>query len=235
MYTVTNWDDLLGYARKGGQASVQAAAMWDTDRWHDWLTREGSSAAIAAFEYIDGIYGSSGLTRRTVFDFAIEVRTAQGAAAMHFLMAVMLWGYADTDGRGPWRVAQMTKGADCESRVFRVIDYLVQGDVKDAYRCIRDRKRAGLPWLGAAYGTKMLYFGGYEMPLCVAQRPIILDEFVARGFRHLEGPDTRFHSGWCWRNYEYLLARVGKMASSAVSEDDIEYRLFELGKELPSG
>ncbi|MCL5279694.1 MAG: hypothetical protein M1376_07285 [Planctomycetes bacterium] len=232
------WDDLLEDAKMAG-AQTQERMTWNSDHWHGWLDRQGCNALVRAFNHIDRTYRREGLTRADVLQYAKQVRQARrerGDAAMRFMVAVMLWGYADSDGRGPWRVIQMTTGDDCQRRVIAILDALEGQGPHAAYRLICNRRHAGLPWLGASYGTKVLYFGGYEATACAELRPIILDEFVARAFNHLEQVGPHFHPGWCWRNYVLLLERVRERAALAgVREDDIEYRLFEAGRNLPAG
>jgi hypothetical protein len=229
------WESVFEDAKDCG-ANEQPPMQWESQRWRDWLAREGVNSARDAFEYLNDMYGGDGLTRCDVIHLADGARKDRGDAAMRFLIAVMLWGYADTDGRGPWRVAHMTAGADCNERVLAILDALETQDVYAAYRLIRNRNETGLPWLGASYATKVLYFGGWEAAGSAALRPIIMDGFVACAFRHLEDLDDHFHAGWCWRNYSQVLHRVRELAAKAgVHEDDIEYRLFEVGRGLYPG
>lgn len=128
-----SWERLLNEARIHG-SDTQPPMQWDQSLWDRWLKPpRGSLDAYDAFQTIQGKYKNTGLTRAEVKQLADIARKDRNQAVMNFLIALLLWGYADTDSRGPYRVAKMTQSPGTVHKILDVIDSLEDEGVKKAY------------------------------------------------------------------------------------------------------
>jgi uncharacterized protein YjiS (DUF1127 family) len=144
-----SWDELLRAARSEG-ADSQPPMKWKPEHWLHWLKSDGSSFALSALEDLSEKFGDLGLSRADVIELADRARIDRGDDALRFLLGAMLWGYSVEDGRGPYRVARMTRLDDVNERILAVLDALAEQGARPAYRLIQNRRKAGLPWLGAS-------------------------------------------------------------------------------------
>ena len=106
------------------------------------------------------------------------------------------------------------------------------GPVK-AYEYLHADGRNHVRHLGPSFGTKFLYFAGYDHAPG-ARQPLILDRYVALALNRLCGAGFRQLPGWTASQYADYLDRAHKWASAwDTSQDVIERVLFSVGKSDP--
>lgn len=106
-----------------------------------------------------------------------------------------------------------------------------EGPVK-AYAYLHGDGRNRLHNLGPSFGTKFLYFAGFDRSHGDRQ-PLILDQYVALALNRLCGLNWPKH-GWATSQYaEYLDLAHSWAGAWQVSPDVIERVLFSVGKASP--
>ncbi len=106
----------------------------------------------------------------------------QIGSAMQLFLWAMAWGFGGArQGYGAWRTDQMLAPPDAQQRVECLLALLADGKLSDAFSALHDPVRCRLPRLGTAFGTKLLYFGGFGLGT-VPHEPLVLDAMVVRAF-----------------------------------------------------
>lgn len=167
------------------------------------------------------------ITRQDVFTIA---RRATDATAMSQLFAAAaVWG-TGTAGRGRVRRLRVFE-QDPESvgeRLARARGLLKSCGPLEAYEFLHGRRNA-IPNLGPSFGTKVLYFAGYEA--CPGPRPLILDQYVTIALNRLCHCDWSTTGGWSTTQYGEYLDLAGRWAAEwGTKPDVIERILFSVGK-----
>jgi hypothetical protein len=170
--------------------------------------------------------------RRTVFSIARKADTVEGRR--HLLVAALVWG-TGTKARSVDRRAQIflhTPTADIDARLDAALAALREREATEAYRAFNDNQH--IPYLGAAFFTKVLYFAGGESP-ALPHRPVILDSVVSRALKDLETVDADWPKhNWTTDQYRQYLAGVHDCAQKrGVQPEQVEAALFFHGKQLP--
>jgi Putative 8-oxoguanine DNA glycosylase OGG-like protein len=169
--------------------------------------------------------------RRTVF--RVGERAAQPLGAAQTLVAAAVWG-TGTQGFGRARRLRVFDGNADEvgSRLAAAVRIMGDDGAVKAYGYLHGDGRNLIRHLGPSFGTKFLYFAGYDRA-SGGRRPLILDQYVALAVCRLCGvswPAT----GWSTRQYaDYLDRAHGWAGAWHTSPDVIERVLFSAGKADP--
>jgi hypothetical protein len=158
------------------------------------------------------------------------VHDRAGGDPVELFLAAMTWGFGTTT-YGPARVNRMMSDPGFERNVAAIIaDVRTQGAGPGWTSLLLTHKIHGL---GMAYGTKLLYFAGYEADQ-PGPRPLVLDQFVRAALVHFGAPIVA--RGTIWRdnyiNYLTLAERWASDRSWGVAPDVVEFGLFDLGKAM---
>ncbi len=189
---------------------------WELPPWRRAWKKAGLERSLAVLEELAAVVAQKGLTRRLVRDFGQEPE--------RLLVAAMAWGFGTT-GYGGFRTAAMLGRLEA---VEAIVATARRASAAEAYRCLRDRNRGVVPYLGAAFGTKLLYFAGNGSTRRPA--PLIYDANVRLGLL-ATGQDFPPPSSLTTRQYIAYLELAERVAiEAAVSPDVVEYTLFDLGR-----
>ncbi len=200
-----------------GPAGVDGQRVgWEPPPWRRAWKKAGLERSLPVLEELASAVAQKGLTRRLVRDF--------GQDPVRLLVAAMAWGFGTT-GYGGFRSAAMLGRLEA---VEAIVATARRASAAEAYRCLRDRNRAVVPYLGAAFGTKLLYFAADRSIRRPA--PLIYDANVRLGLL-ATGQDFPPPSSLTTRQYIAYLELAERVAiEAAVSPDVVEYTLFEMGK-----
>ncbi|MFF4690465.1 hypothetical protein [Streptomyces sp. NPDC001307] len=174
--------------------------------------------------------------RRTVFSIARKAGTVEGRR--HLLVAALVWG-TGTKARSVNRRGQIFRrsprtdiAAQLDARLEAALEALGERGATEAYWALNNEQH--IPYLGAAFFTKVLYFAGHERP-AGPYRPVILDSVVSRALKDLKTVDADWpENGWTTDQYTQYLEGVHDLARRrGVLPDQVEAALFFHGKRLP--
>jgi hypothetical protein len=185
------------------------------------------------------------LPQSHVLDEIQKEYTAHGTIARSFVfsyqhrdpvelfIAVMAWGLGP-DGRGPARAGTILNGPGAAEIIKAVVDSVRQGGAAAGYSAYFFGAR--LPQLNIAFGTKLLYFAGYqETP---RPRPLIYDNLVATAVIRLPGAPllpSLAEQGVrvSYKAYERYCRWAEQTASDYRTDPAVvEWALFSLGREI---
>lgn len=168
------------------------------------------------------------IERATVFHVAR--RATESLDAGHALIASMVWG-TGTDARGRTRrlkVFERSASETCD-RLASAISVLRSDGAVAAYTCLHGDNGNVISYLGPSFGTKVMYFCGYDS-VPGTLRPLILDRYVATALNRLCGLQWP-HTGFSPSQYEMYLELAHAWASTWSTEPDvIERVLFSIGQ-----
>lgn len=165
------------------------------------------------------------------------------------LVATYVWGKGkrgSPKGSGPTTLGLILSAEGLDRTLARSVSALNEHGARAAYEELNGR----IPWFGAAFFTKFLYFAGKTVRPASGPEPLVLDRFLARRLRSLaeavgretgHDPDGSV-AAWVWsdggwsphRYAVYLsfmheaarqLAKTGRWPSGA-APDLLEYALF---------
>ena len=146
-----------------------------------------------------------------------------GASAERALVAVMVWGQGSR-GYGRYRTSHILSAPDAPDRLLSAVLTLAEDRPLAAYHRLAHMNDCGLDGLGAAFGTKYLYF---------CQRPgqpmmaLILDKLVADWISRYAGLDFRSQP-WSERRYEAYLRQMHAWAEElGCRPDELEQLIFQ--------
>ncbi|WP_369248143.1 hypothetical protein [Streptomyces sp. R41] len=170
--------------------------------------------------------------RRTVLSIAHKADTVEGRR--HLLVAVLVWG-TGTKARSVGRSAQIfrhSSDTDIDARLDAALAALRERGATEAYWAFNNDQH--IPYLGAAFFTKVLYFAGGESP-ARPYRPVILDSVVSRALKDQGAVDTSWpENGWTTDQYRQYLEGVQDYAQKrGVLPEQVEAALFSHGKQQP--
>jgi hypothetical protein len=212
------------------QAVLGQAVPFSPDSWRDRLPRPDLWPPE-----LDALPPGPGrwprLDRRTVF--RVAERAADPPGAMQALVAAAVWG-TGTQGLGRARRLRVLDGDTDQTgiRLAAAVRILNDDGPVKAYEYLHADGRNQVRHLGPSFGTKFLYFTGYDHALGT-QQPLILDRYVALALNRL--CDAVWPAvGWSASQYADYLDRAHKWASAwETSPDVIERVLFSVGKSDP--
>jgi hypothetical protein len=175
--------------------------------------------------------GQQLIDRNTVFQVGRRATDPLGAGRA--LLASVVWGTgtAARERTRRLRVFHPPAGEICD-QLAGAIEVLRSDGAEAAYTHLHGHGRNIIKHLGPSFGTKLLYFCGYDSSPGIF-KPLILDKYVAGAINRLCGlswPDTRFSPS----QYHHYLELAHFWASSwNTSPDVIERVLFSVGKASP--
>lgn len=165
--------------------------------------------------------------RRTVLHLGRSARASNGAA--HTYVAAAVWG-AGTGAQSVQRRARVLAGgteATCKTLASAVRQMLDTGPVA-AYAALHGNGNA-VKHLGPSFGTKLLYFAGFDRAPDDRQ-PLILDQYVAVALNRLCGLDWPADQ-WSTEQYSDYLDIAHEWANQWQTRPDVvERALFAVGK-----
>jgi hypothetical protein len=201
-----------------GPADVESqCVVWELRPWQRAWKKAGLEQSSTTLEEFAEAVAQEGLTRRLVRGF--------GKDPERLLIAAMAWGFGTT-GYGGFRAATMLGHLET---IEAIVATARSGTAEEAYRRLWDRHRTAVPYLGTAFGTKLLYFAGNRGTR--RPRPLIYDANVWRGLRAMghDFPPPASVTTPRYIAYLELVERVAKRVQ--VSPDVVEYTLFCTGKQ----
>jgi hypothetical protein len=215
-----NIDELV-QAHRGDDVDSQPI-KWNRSMWEKVWSDENVPGR-EALDLIDAEVKRSATIRRSWL---------QGLAdddPITFLVATAIWGYGNF-GRGVKALGAMLRRDGVAGIVSDVIQASRQGPAP-GFRALFDSGRPRIPWLGIAYGTKVVHFAGYQH---ADPAPLILDKRVFLGAKALgtdRVPDPgKYMTGDEYADYCAWAAAVAHR--NDVSSQLVEYVLFLYGGDL---
>ena len=165
--------------------------------------------------------------------FRVGRRATDPVGAGQALLASVVWGtgMAARERTRRLRVFQPPTGEICD-QLAGAIEVLRSEGALAAYTHLHGHGRNLIKHLGPSFGTKLLYFCGYDSSPGML-KPLILDRHVAAPVNRLCGlswPDIGFSPS---QYYHYLDLAHGWASSWDTSPDVIERVLFSIGKASP--
>lgn len=218
--------------RLPGRVAVEShSESFNPRRWRSELGQR----SLPVPEIFEASGEKSRISRNELMRLADATPTAE--RALDLLICSLAWGLGLRAPRMTARLdalgANHERASDCLMQAWRTVQ--VGEDVAAAYRILATEKgHARIPWLGAAFLTKFLYFaeGTQHRP-----RHLILDAVVAeklRPFAWQNSPTTAWHPA-TYARYCALLNAWANEASDLfrrpVWPDEIEFTIF---RRLPS-
>jgi hypothetical protein len=170
------------------------------------------------------------IDRQMVFDVGVDVRDPASTGRLFVACAVWGTGTAGRERVRRLRVFQQDAPYGFEE-LWHGIALVRESGPVDAYAYLHGRKRNRVPHVGPAFGTKVLYFSGYEKS-ATSLRPLILDSRVATALNMLCGWSwPTLAGGWTPSQYEQYLTVAHDWAKQWGTDPDVvEYVLFNIGK-----
>ncbi len=211
------------------QQVLDQPASVNADRWQREVTERPIPAIGGAFQ---GGTGWLTITRADVF--ALGDLPINDDNAWQLLYASLAWGLGPKASRLNARLDALSGAAARVGGLLCDAWTAAPGSIstEDCYRTLlTDNGRPRIPWLGAAFATKFLYFaqGSHTSPSA-----LILDAIVAQALRPHAWPASPTTAWWpsTYAAYCVLLQRWAAQATSTmgsqVAPDQIEYLLFTL-------
>lgn len=171
------------------------------------------------------------VSRREVFRLA---KPTSPTEAVHLYVAACAWGAGLKSRNVARRVRVLRENGEVGEQVLAALA-LVRGEgAARAYKALHRGGEHRLKHLGPGFFTKLLYFGGYDLPTG-GLRPLILDQYVARALNEQADFGWRLNWQWTAAQYERYLAAAHGWAETwagGTDPDVVERVLFERGKVL---
>lgn len=143
-----------------------------------------------------------------------------------FLVATIIWGYG-TFGRGVKALRAMLATPDLATTVDEIVT-ASRRDAASGFGSLFAAGKTRIPWLGIAFGTKVVHFAGYAH---TKPPPLILDKRVYLGATALGidcVPDpTRYTTSAAYAAYCRWANEVADR--NGVEPQSVEYALFTHG------
>jgi hypothetical protein len=162
---------------------------------------------------------------------SVAERVADPMGAAQALVASAVWGTGNA-GRGRARRLRIFEGGwtTVGEKLAEVTAVLRERGPDAAYGRLHGQVNA-VKNLGPSFGTKFLYFAGYDHAPG-GRRPLILDQYVAKALNRLCGWDwPTTQGGWKPAQYTLYLDTAHQWANEwATDPDVIERVLFDIGK-----
>jgi len=177
--------------------------------------------------------------REQVLD--IGLRATDPVGATHTYVAAAVWG-TGTQARGvvrrcrPFVDMSPSDGDPVGTPLAAAVGLLLDrdGGPVAAYDALHSNGQFRVPYIGPAFGTKVLYFSGFDR-VVGRRQPLILDRFVAAALNHLCGFDwPTTDGGWTTEQYAAYLHIAHTWADEwGCRPDVVERVLFSLGRTDP--
>lgn len=165
--------------------------------------------------------------------FRIAKRAADPLGAAQTLVAAVIWGTGSVARGRIRRVRVFEQPIDViGGHLATAVQMLGSQGASEAYAYLHGHSKNLVKHLGPSFGTKILYFCGYESSVA-GLRPLILDRYVALALNRLGGLSWP-EEGFTVSNYEEYLYLGQAWASTWHTDPDvIERVLFSVGKASP--
>ncbi len=156
-------------------APMEQRCVWQYEPWLTYYQENEEMKRI--IENIKKRVGKN-ITRQDIINYF----KCENADEISKFILVMIWGHESDelgkrDGRGPWKVAEMTSNLKIEF-LKEAITLICQGDTKKAYKLFM-WPRSKLPRCGPNFFSKYFYFIGKSRG--IQKYPLIFDDRVAAG------------------------------------------------------
>ena len=187
-----------------------------------WVRRLGSLVPVDLV--IEGR-----ISRRSVFVAAHAAEESTEATARLFV-ASMMFGFGPV-GYGPYRTQQMLNDPAALKRLATVRAVARTEGPGQGYGCLADRGVGRVVGLGPAFGTKFLYFAGYQRGVSQSQ-PLILDALVAKWLAPVLDRPLR---PWVWDSGSYdrylTLVHAWRDELKWEESDQVERAIFRAARD----
>ncbi len=144
-------------------------------------------------------------------------------SAERALVAMMAWGQGNT-GCGRFRTSQILLVPHASERLLATAATLASDGPLAAYRRLADKGDCGLDGLGAAFGTKYLYFC---QPAGAETIALIHDKLVADWLLENAGLDLKSQPWSEWRYEAYLRHMHAWAVELDCAPDEVEQGIFQ--------
>lgn len=196
---------------------------WNRSMWEK-VWQDDDLPGRDALDAIDAEHNETGTIRRS------WLRGLADRDPVLFLVATTVWGYG-TFGRGVRALRAMLHhrpGSDLTEVLTDIIEASRLGPFH-GFTALFHGGKPRVPWLGIAYGTKVVHFAGYDH---AEPKPLILDKRVWIGSQALTekppAPDPSTYTKSA--DYEQYCRWAGDVAARhSVTPQHVEYALFTHG------
>ena len=190
----------------------QAAIPWPRDIW---LTD------LPAHTLLLGSLPT--LLDRAAIRAACAGATTDAESAERALVAVMAWGQGNR-GYGRYRTSRILSAPQASERLMSAAQTLAIDGPLAAYRSLADNHDCGISGLGAAFGTKFLYFC---QPSGQGTTALILDKLLSDWLLENAGLDLKSQP-WSEPRYAAYLRQMHSWATELGCEpDELESCIFQ--------
>jgi len=218
MTTIDNLIEQHRHAELDRQPIAWNRAMWEKV-WQD-----DDLPGHKALDAIDAEYRAHDTVRRS------WLRELSDGDPVAFLVASTIWGYGNF-GRGIKALRTMLQsreGSDVAETTADIIE-ASRRSPEAGFGSLFQGGKPRMPWLGIAYGTKVVHFAGYDH---TQPPPLILDKRVWIGARALDTetpvPDPATHTTSAEYG-EYCSWASSVADRHGVTPQHVEYALFTHG------
>jgi len=173
------------------------------------------------------------IDRAAVFSVAAEA--CDPVTSARALVAAMAWGVSTSARERARRLRVFDVDHESTSnQLWEAVTLLRTEGAVAAYDALHGSGSSGIKHLGPSFGTKLLYFAGYD-EVRGQSRPLILDKYVTIALNMLCNVGWSPDGGWTTAQYAQYLDLADRWATDwgAEGPDVIERILFSIGKSSP--
>jgi hypothetical protein len=157
-------EPLRAYTRRDVDGKKQ---KWQSPKW-----AKAFASRLEVFEEVSAHFEKAGgIRRQYIHDYA-AVHDDDPVAL--FLLA-MAWGFAEVN-YGPFRTAAILAQEDAEYKISHIVNEARTNGARAGWAALLGS--GSIKGLNMSFGTKLLYFAGYQGSGCPSPRPLILDDRV---------------------------------------------------------
>lgn len=196
--------------------------------WHAARWRTAFESNQALYDQLSDHAGeNSGIARAFIHE-----RAAEGTDPVWLFLLAMVWGYGDV-GYGPHRTTSVLADAEARKNIRKIVEDTQNFGPSAGWKDLLSTHP--VPGLGMSFGTKLLYFAGYNSGHL---RPLILDDRVRWSLYDLSRgtvpPPGKRVSNRHYVAYLELAERWSVDPRWLQEPDVVEYALFDLNGVYPN-